>query len=80
MWTATFWRDLGERALKTAAQAVVALLVADGTGLLATNWGAVLSTAGMATLLSVLSSVASNALSPDGTASLLPDTRENTPQ
>lgn len=48
-----------ERAVKTFAQALAALLLADGTGLLNTAWVDRLSVAGMAALLSVLTSVAS---------------------
>jgi hypothetical protein len=39
---------------RTFAQALVAALVADGTGLLDTDWGAKLSVAGMAAVLSFL--------------------------
>jgi len=48
-----------ERALKTFAQALVATLTASSTGLLDTDWAGALSLAGMATVLSVLTSVAS---------------------
>lgn len=48
-----------ERAVKTFAQSLAALLVADGTGLFDTTWTADLSVAGMAALVSLLTSVAS---------------------
>ncbi|MEP6463774.1 MAG: holin [Frankiaceae bacterium] len=48
--------------MKTLAQTLGALLLADGTGLLNTAWTNDLSTAGMATALSVLTSVASGAI------------------
>ena len=48
-----------ERAVKTFAQTLAALLVVDGTGLLNTAWTDRVSVAGMAALLSVLTSVAS---------------------
>ncbi|WP_373290071.1 holin [Longimycelium tulufanense] len=55
-----FWRATTERALKTTAQTLVAVLGVDGIGLLNAPWGAALSAAGMAALLSILSSVASS--------------------
>jgi len=48
-----------ERAVKTFAQALGALIAADGTHILNTAWGDRLSVAVMATLLSILSSVVS---------------------
>lgn len=54
-----FWVATAERAVKTAAQAAAAMLVAAGTGLLDTDWVAAASVAGMAAVLSVLTSVGS---------------------
>lgn len=71
MWSKTFWKDLAERGLKTFAQVLVATLTAAGTGLLDTDWGSALAVAGMAAVLSVVTSLASNVLNPDGTASLV---------
>lgn len=62
MFTLAFWRDLAVRALKTFAQALGALLLADGTDLLNTDWGGRLSAAGMAALLSALTTLASGAV------------------
>lgn len=71
MWTIAFWKDAVERAVRTVAQAWVAVLVAAGTGLLDTDWLAGLSMAGMAGLLSLLTSLGGEALiNPSGTASL----------
>ncbi len=67
MFTGSFVTALVERAVKTFAQALAALLVADGTGILDTNWGDNLSVSGMAALVSVLTTVASGAA--NGTAS-----------
>jgi hypothetical protein len=72
MWTAAFWKDALERAVRTVAQVLGALVVAAGTGLLDTDWLAAFSAAGMAGLLSVLTSLASEVRSPDGTASMIP--------
>ncbi len=59
MFANHFWRATVERAVKTFAQSLLAVLSAGQFGLLDADWVTVLSTAGMATLLSVLSSVAS---------------------
>ena len=69
MWNKTFWKAVVERALKTFAQAAGALLLAAGTGLLDTDWVGVASASGMAALLSVLTSIATAAMT-DGTPSL----------
>ncbi|MGO1048813.1 holin [Crossiella sp. CA198] len=72
MWTSVFWRSAAERALKTLAQTLVAVLGADGIGLLNAPWTAALSAAGMAALLSLLTSVASSGPVGDlGTPSLV---------
>jgi hypothetical protein len=54
-----FWRAAAERAVKSFAQSLLALLSAQQIGLLDVAWVASLSTAGMVTLLSVLTSLAS---------------------
>ncbi len=59
MWGKAFWLAAVERAVKTAAQSLVALLVADGTDLVNTAWGPRLSVAGMAVVLSLLTRVGS---------------------
>lgn len=52
--------DAAERAIKTVAQTLVALLTADGAlGLVNVNWADKLSVAGLAGLVSVLTSIAS---------------------
>jgi hypothetical protein len=62
VWTVAFWKAAAERALKTFAQAFAAFLVANATGILDIDWGNAASVAGLATLLSVLTSVGSDAL------------------
>ena len=57
MFTKTFWTQAAERAVKTFAQAALALLTGDGLGLLDVNWGAVASVGGLAAVASVLSSI-----------------------
>jgi hypothetical protein len=71
MFTKRFWLSLAERAGKTFAQSLGALLTADGVGLLDIDWPAALSAAGMAAFLSVLTSIASERIGPDQSPSLV---------
>lgn len=74
MWSRGFWADLGERALSTFAQSLVAslLLIGAGTqsGLVDVDWVQALSIAGAATLLSVLKGIGANYVEPKTGASL----------
>jgi hypothetical protein len=79
MFDAQFWKDTAERAVKTFAQALAAVFGADGLGLLNAPWGTALSTAGMAAVLSVLTSVASAGAGTQGTASLVRSRSEQPP-
>ena len=72
MFTGLFWRATFERGVKTFAQASGAVLVGSGVGLLDADWTATASVAGMAALLSVLSSVGSD-LATDGAGPSLTD-------
>jgi len=64
-----------ERAVKSFSQALGAMLVAAGTGLLDTAWQDDLSVAGMTALLSVLTSVGSAKIGGNG-PSLGPETTD----
>lgn len=66
-----FWQSTAERAVKSFAQSLIALLSAGQLGLLDVEWVTTLSTAGMATLLSVLSSIASSKVGAEGDPSAL---------
>lgn len=57
MWEGKFWRGAVERAIRTAAQAVIALLSTDVAGILSVDWVQTASVAGMAAFLSVLMSI-----------------------
>lgn len=70
MWTRNFWIDTFERAVKTFAQTAVAGIGANAMGVLEVDWIAMVSVAGLAAAVSVLTSVASAPLSVKGTASL----------
>lgn len=69
--TRTFLTDTAERAAKTFAQALVAVLTVQGvSGILDVDWLRALSVAGLAALVSFLTSVASYKVGNSGTASL----------
>ncbi len=53
-----FWVDVFDRAVSTVAQAAVAVLTANVTGLLDVDWVQMASVAGLAGAVSVLTSVA----------------------
>lgn len=53
-----FWIDTFDRAVSTVAQAAVAVLTANVTGLLDVDWIQITSVAGLAGAVSVLTSVA----------------------
>jgi hypothetical protein len=72
MFTYRFWQLTGERAVKTFAQSLVAIFSAAGVGLLTAPWTTALSTAGMAALLSVLTSMASAQVGEPNSPSLVP--------
>lgn len=72
MFKYRFWQLAGERAVKTFAQSLVAILSATSIGLLTAPWTMALSTAGMAAVLSVLTSMASAPVGEPNTPNLLP--------
>lgn len=57
LWTLAFWKGAAERAVKTFAATLAALLGANGIGVLDVDWGQALSVAGLATLVSFLIAV-----------------------
>ena len=58
MFTRAFWVSAAERALKTVAQSVVAVLGVGTVGILSVNWVQTLSVAAAAGLASILTSIA----------------------
>ena len=70
-----FLRDLAERAIKTVAQSMVALLTAGATGILEVDWINTLSVALLATVISVFTSLASLSVGEE-TASLINNKKE----
>jgi len=67
--------DIAERAVKTFAQSLVAVGLAGATDLLSVDWVNALSVAGLATLVSILTSIASSKIG-DETASVV-NTKED---
>ena len=59
MFTVSFWKAAGERAVKTAAQSLIAVLAVGQTNVLTVDWVQAFAVAATATLLSLLSSIAS---------------------
>lgn len=69
--TKRFLREIIERAVKTFAQTLAAVLTAGAVDLLSVPWAGALSAAGMAALLSVLTSVGSAQWGDEETPSLV---------
>lgn len=71
--TTAFWSDTAERAIKTAAQTLLGVLTTGAVGLLDVDWANAASITALATLISILTSIASagstDTISP---ASILP--------
>lgn len=71
LFSPAFWTDTAERAIKTAAQAAVALLGADYVNLVDVNFAGVGSAAALAALVSLLTSVGSAQVGTDASPSLV---------
>lgn len=67
----SFIKELIERAVKTFAQSLVAAIGTTAVALGDVDWALALSTAGLATLLSVLTSIGSMNIGDSGTASVV---------
>lgn len=70
-----FWIDTAERAIKTFAQAAVAVLTADAVGLIGVDYLQLFSIAGLAAVVSLLTSIASGGATSNDSASLVVDTK-----
>lgn len=75
MRTSKFWKDAFERAVKTFAQSAVAVL-ALSTSLIDVSWGAAIGTAGLAAVISMLTSMGSAGVGSSESASLVVDTKD----
>lgn len=59
MYDIRFWKAAGERAIKTLAQTLVALIGANAVSVMELDWAQMIGVAATATILSVLTSIAS---------------------
>jgi len=71
VYTLKFWKDAAERAIRTAAQALLALWATDVSGVLAVDWVQAGSVAALAALMSLLMSVAATGTGSQDSASVL---------
>lgn len=71
LYSKSFWSDAFERAVKTFAQTAVALIGTQVTGILDVNWVQLVSAAGLAALVSVLTSIGSGQVGDKDSASLV---------
>ncbi|MFE2600097.1 holin [Streptomyces sp. NPDC059396] len=60
MFTKAFWKSTGERAVRTAAQTLVATLGLDTVGVIHADWSDGLSLASGSALLAVLTGIATS--------------------
>ncbi|MCX5197235.1 holin [Streptomyces sp. NBC_00249] len=60
MITAAFWKSTAERAVRTFAQAVLGAVGADQLGILDVDWGQAASVGGLASVLAVLTAIATS--------------------
>lgn len=70
MFTKTFLKDTAERAVKTFAQSLAAVMTAGATGVLDVDWMNALSVALLATLVSVLTSFGSGYVGDDSASAI----------
>lgn len=66
MWTRSWWQAAAERALKTVAQTLVALIGANAVDVTSLDWPSLLGIAATAGIVSVLTSVASARVGNEG--------------
>lgn len=61
----SFWADAVERAIRTVAQAALALLTVSGTDLLTLDWVGLASASALAGIISILMSIVASGTSGD---------------
>lgn len=70
MWTAHFWKDTVERAIRTAAQVAVGALTTSAT-IYEVDTKAVIGIVAISTVVSVLTAIGAAGIGDEGTASVL---------
>lgn len=73
MWSLRFWKDAAERAVRTAAQSLLALWATSVSGILDVDWPQAASVAGLAALTSVLMSLVGSGIGDTESASMRVD-------
>lgn len=73
MFTKLFAKTAAERAIRTAAQALLALWATDISGVLEVDWVQAGSVAALAALTSILMSIVATGVADKGTASFVKD-------
>lgn len=71
MFTKSFWKAAAERAIKTVAQALIAVIAATSFDWFSADWKAIVGTAATAGVLSLLTSIASAGVGDHGTPSVV---------
>lgn len=66
IWSVSFWKAAAERAVKTLAQTLIALLAVNQTTILSVDWTQAAAVAATATMLSILSSIVSSGIGNTG--------------
>lgn len=64
MFTKRFWRETAERAVKSAAQALLGMWALDGFNVLQADWPLAAGVAGGGAVLSVLTSLVTSGIGP----------------
>jgi hypothetical protein len=72
MWTTAFWKDAAERAIRTFAQALLAMLGTDLVGITELDWPQLLAVGATAAVVSLLTSVVATGVGDKGTTSFIP--------
>lgn len=73
MFTASFWKSAAERAVKTVAQALIAVVAGQSFNWFSADWQAIVGVGLTAGVLSILTSIASDGIGPKGTPSVVAD-------
>jgi hypothetical protein len=73
MFSTLFIKTAAERAIRTAAQALLALWATDISGVLEVDWVQAVSVAALAALTSILMSIVATGVADKGTASFVKD-------
>jgi len=71
VWSKEFWKQTGERAIKTAAQVALSFWVVGQTGILDVDWQQFWSIVGLSAIASVLTSLVGSGVNDADTPSMV---------